>query len=441
MSEHCLAQTLPAPAAPGRLATLASLWRQFLPLSVSDVTMAASDPLITTTLAHLPAATANIAAMGVAKALVIFFESPIIMVLHAANTLAPSPAARQALRRFVMLASAVLSACLLLLVTPPIFAWVAGRLIGVGSDIQALVHEALLWLLLWPTFIAWRRYYQGILIRQGQAQAVARAGLLRLAVVGGMLVLGYWQGWLGVRIAGIAMICGVFSEALAVMLAAKFVGVQRLDRLAGDKRLPQDLASVWRFYWPLANSMLVVWGGRAILVAIVARAVDATVALAAWPAAWGLALVVANATRMVQQVTIKNRDLVSQQLLLGFALSVGAAFALLLIVIGASPIGRVIIDAFVGRNAELADRVQPVVLWCGVVPLLIAVQNGVQGLLIADGRTSRVNLATWIGTASLLLVSSALVVWGLPGATAAAVAMVTALTVETACLARGIKRG
>lgn len=439
MSDHCLSQTLPAKSASDRLTVLTALWRQFLPLSVSDVTMAASDPLITTTLAHLPAPTPNIAAMGIAKALVIFFESPIIMILHASNTLAPSSSARRALRHFVIIACGILTLCLSMLIIPPVFTWVTGRLIGVGSEIQDLVREALLWLLLWPAFIGWRRYYQGILIRQGHAKAVARAGLLRLGVVMTMLAIGYWQKWLGVRLAGIAMICGVFSEALAVTVAAKIVGVQQLDKLVADKHLPKDLASVWRFYWPLANSMLVVWGGRALLVAIVARAVDANLALAAWPAAWGLSLVIANATRMVQQVTIKNRGQVSQGLLLGFALSVGAGFSLLLVLIGASPLGRIIVDAFVGQNAELAANVQPVVLWCGVVPLLIAVQNGVQGLLIADGRTARVNLATWIGTASLILVSMALVTWGLPGALAAAAAMVTALAIETMCLARGIK--
>ena len=34
--------------------TLLDLWKEFLPLSLSDVTMALGDPLQTTTLAHLP---------------------------------------------------------------------------------------------------------------------------------------------------------------------------------------------------------------------------------------------------------------------------------------------------------------------------------------------------------------------------------------------------
>ncbi|MBC7541331.1 MAG: hypothetical protein H7338_01225, partial [Candidatus Sericytochromatia bacterium] len=79
------------------------LWRQFLPLSLTDVTMAFGDPLTTATIAHLPDANANLAAVGVAKTLAVFFESPIIMVLHASNALSPSAQARQALWRFVLL--------------------------------------------------------------------------------------------------------------------------------------------------------------------------------------------------------------------------------------------------------------------------------------------------------------------------------------------------
>lgn len=55
--------------------TLRSLWAQFLPLSVSDITMAVGDPLLTTTVAHLPDARANLAALGVVKAIAVFSKA------------------------------------------------------------------------------------------------------------------------------------------------------------------------------------------------------------------------------------------------------------------------------------------------------------------------------------------------------------------------------
>jgi hypothetical protein len=254
-----------------------------------------------------------------------------------------------------------------------------------------------------------------------------------------LLATGYFLAWNGVRLAGLALICGVVSEAFAVTVAAKSYGATKAPAVVSDPRLPSSLGGVWRFYWPLANSMLVVWGGRALLVAVVARAVDGPLALAAWPAAWGLTLVVANATRMVQQVVIRNRDSAGQRLLLGFAASVGLALSLLLLAIGASPVGRSIVNAFVGRDAALSASVQPVILLCAVVPLLVALQNGIQGFLIADGRTGRINIATWLGTSCLLIVATLGIQMELPGATAAALAMVAAIVTETVLLAFGLR--
>lgn len=415
--------------------TLRDLWNQFLPLSVSDVTMAAGDPLITTTLARLPNPTLNLAAMGIAKAIAIFFESPIIMLLHASNALATTANSRRALWRFMLLACAFLTVTLAVLVIPPVFDVLAIQVIGLEPNLISPARDALLFLLLWPAAIGWRRYYQGLLIRHGQARAVARAGIARLGMVGSTLTFTTILGLSGVQVAGTALIVGVICEALIVTIAARRSGATRPPALESAEGMPHNLQSVWKFYWPLASSMLVVWGGRVVLITIVARSFDSTIALAAWPAAWGLTLVVANATRMVQQVVIKNRGLVADRLLLSFALSVGGVFAMLLLAVGATPPGAFIIEAFVGHNDALVTGVRPVVLLCAVCPLLIALQNAAQGFIIGDGKPGRINIATWIGTATLLGVAVIATHAGLPGATAAALAMMSALICETVFLA------
>lgn len=419
--------------------TLRALWAQFLPLSLSDVTMMAGDPLITSTLAHLPDARLNLAASGVAKALAVFFESPIIMLLHASNVLSASIASRRALWRFMLIAIGCLSAAMGLLALPWVFHAIASGALGVDGDVAERGRAMILLLLLWPAAIGWRRYFQGQLIRAGRSQAVAQAGLARLGVVCVVLALGWWVRLPGFMLAGLALAIGVLVEAGLVTWAARRETPGRLPDAETAPGLPTDVPGVWRFYWPLANSMLVVWGGRALLVALVARAVDGPVALAAWPAAWGLVLLIANATRMVQQVIIRNRGAVSDGLLLTFALSVGGACSALLLGIGATPPGRWVLDAFMGHDALLASGVLPVVLLCSVVPLIIALQNAVQGFMIGEGRTGRVNAATWLGTAALLGGASMAVAAGWPGATAAAAAMITSLVVETAWLGLGLR--
>ena len=413
--------------------SLGSLWREFLPLSLSDVTMACGDPMMTTTLAYLPDAQNNLAAVGIAKSLAIFFESPIIMILHAANALAGSEDSRKALWRFTLFVGAGLTCLLSLLGLPIIFNFVGVSLLGIPSAMLTTVSQVLLLMGGWPFAIAWRRYFQGLLIYHGQSRAVAKASIFRLFTLALVLTGGFFLPISGGVLAGFALISGVVVEAIAVTIFARLSGATLPPQIE-QPNLPRNLAQVWKFYLPLANSMMVVWGGRAILISILARAEDSTIAIAAWSAAWGLVLVIANSTRMVQQMVIKYRHQVSDRQLLSFAISVGAACSSLLLLMSVTPIGDRIVQSFIGNDIILANSIKPVLLICTIVPLFVALQNAIQGFLVSENRTGHVNLSTWLGTGTLLIITSFAINKGMNGAMAAAMAMITSMLVEVTCL-------
>ena len=413
--------------------SLGSLWREFLPLSLSDVTMACGDPMMTTTLAYLPDAQNNLAAVGIAKSLAIFFESPIIMILHAANALAGSQDSRKALWRFTLFVGAGLTCLLSLLGLPMIFNFVGVSLLGIPSAMLATVSQVLLLIGGWPFAIAWRRYFQGLLIYHGQSRAVAKASILRLFTLALVLTGGFFLPISGGILAGLALISGVVVEAIAVTIFARLSGATLPPQIE-QPNLPRNLAQVWKFYLPLANSMMVVWGGSAILISILARAEDSTIAIAAWSAAWGLVLVIANSTRMVQQMVIKYRHQVSDRQLLSFAISVGAACSSLLLLMSVTPIGDRIVQSFIGNDIILANSIKPVLLICTIVPLFVALQNATQGFLVSENRTGHVNLSTWLGTGTLLIIATFAINKGMNGAMAAAIAMITSMLVEVTCL-------
>ena len=413
--------------------SLGTLWREFLPLSLSDVTMAYGDPMMTTTLAHLPDAQNNLAAVGIAKSLAIFFESPIIMILHAANALAGSQDSRKALWRFTLLVGGGLTFLLSLLGLPIIFNFVGVSLLGIPSAMLATVSQVLLLMGGWPFAIAWRRYFQGLLIYHGQSRAVAKASIFRLFTLALVLTGGFFLPITGGILAGFALISGVIVEAIAVTIFARLSGAILPPQIE-QPNLPRNLTQVWKFYLPLANSMMVVWGGRAILISILARAEDATIAIAAWSAAWGLVLVIANSTRMVQQMVIKYRHQVSDRQLLTFAISVGAACSTVLLLMSVTPIGDRIVQSFIGNDLTLAKSIKPVLLICAIVPLFVALQNAIQGFLVSENRTGHVNLSTWLGTGTLLIITTFAINKGMNGAMAAAIAMITSMLVEISCL-------
>jgi progressive ankylosis protein len=443
--------------------TLLELWREFLPLSLSDVTMACGDPAVTVTLAYLPEAQVNLASVGVAKSLAILFESPIIMILHASNALASNANSRLALWRFTLLSGGILSGLLYLLALPPVFNLVGLQWLAIPGNIAASVQSIILIMGGWAFVIAWRRYFQGLLIYHGHAAALAKASLVRLGVLGITLAIGFSLKSSGGLLAGSAMMIGVISEGILITVFAYRLGaVIKFPNQATNPNYrelteasdvdvpsdqnhqspnhksqnikPQNIKQVWRFYYPLANSMLVVWGGRALLLSILGRGNDATMAIASWSAAWGLVLVIANSTRMVQQIIIKYQTRLAFSRLFLFALSIGLTCSLILLLMVVTPISDQVIGSFIGNDLALVAQIKPVILICAIIPMLTALQNAGQGFLVGQGKTNRVNLATWLGTFVLLAVTFLSIQNHLPGATAAAVAMVAAMVTELVCL-------
>jgi progressive ankylosis protein len=413
---------------------LIQLWQQFIPLSLSDVSMALGDPLTTTTLAHLPDARNNLAAVGVAKAIAIFCESPIIMLLHASNALAPTQASRRALWQFALIASGAMSLLLALTTLPFVFNIIGEGWLGVAPSLSGTIRSTLTIVILWPFAIGWRRYFQGLLIHSGQSNAVAQAGIMRLVVVGGILAGGFMLKANGAVVAGMSLVWGVIAEAVAVTYLARKLGATKLPEIRSSPELPQDLAGVWKFYAPLGGTMMLGWGARAALVGIVARSTDGSIALAAWPAAWGLVLVIANSTRMVQQIIIRNRKLIPDRVLITFAISVGVVCSLILLAVSGTPISEVAISYFIGSDIELIARVRPVLLICVMMPLLVSLQNALQGFLVSDGRTWGVNQAAWIGAIVMLGMAYLAAQLGQNGAIAAAIGMMLGNTIEISYL-------
>ena len=411
---------------------MCALWKEFLPLSVSDVTMALGDPLVNTTLAHLPRTQENFAALGIVKSLVVLFESPIIMMLHASNALSGKKEAREALWRFVLLASLILTVLLFILFIPFIFFTISEHFIGISKELSITAHRVLLCLLLWPAAIAIRRYFQGILIIHGRLKIIAHAGFLRLAVLFICLVTGYFLGINSSYLAGGSIMVSIVSETVVVFIAANRYKNSFFDKnpKSNDSFNPKSIKEIWNYYWPLAHSMVLVWGGRALLIVCLARSIDSNLALAVWPATWALVLVFANSTRMVQQVIIRNKDKYHPADFIIFALSVGFSLSAILLFFSLSISGENLLKLFVGQDPLLLEGTKQVLLICFSVPIFIAVQNVLQGFLMCLNKTKAINRATLAGTGTLLIFAFTGIYFNFLGANVAAFSMVSALVLE-----------
>ncbi|MFW9260285.1 hypothetical protein [Nostoc sp. CALU 546] len=423
--------------------SLLMLLAQFIPLSLTDVAMTLGDPLQTSALSRLAFPQETLAGVGVVKGVAVFLESPIIMILHASTALGGQAKSRRALWQFTVIAGLALSVIFLLLTWEPLYNWLLLDVFGVSSSIAARGRTAFILMFLWPFVIAWRRFFQGLLIRAHKSIAVGWASVARLTWVIVTLAVGVSLRLDGGLLAGITMMGAILIEAVLVTwfcLRLGAISILNQQVHSETKKLPQTFQEVTFYYLPLASTMLIVWGARAILLSLIARSFDGSLALAVWPAAWGLLLSIANGTRMIQQVVISTYEETSKRTLVAFVVLVGLGFTVIPIFIGFTDKGLLLLGQFLGNNSSLVEAARPVVQILSFLPLLLALQNTFQGLLIHKGKNWLINLATVVAATFTLVVCGSLIFTRHSGANSAAYGMLAGVISEIIVLVFALQK-
>ena len=195
---------------------LSNVFRTWWPLAASWILMAFELPALSAVVARLPSPETNLAAWGgVVFPVSMLIEAPIIMLLAVSTALSKDWGSYQQLRRFMMVMGASLTLLHFLISFTPLFDLIVVGLINPPAEIVEPARIGLRLMLPWTWSIAYRRFNQGVLIRFGHTKVVGWGTLVRLITDGLVLALGYWIGTIpGIAVAGVAVSCGVLSEAL-----------------------------------------------------------------------------------------------------------------------------------------------------------------------------------------------------------------------------------
>lgn len=222
--------------------------------------MAAEGPFLSAIIARMNEAKFNLAAFGVAFSFAMLFESPIIMMLSASTSLVRDRMAFKKLRNFAYTLNGIITLMMLLFLIPPVFDFVAGNLIRLPAKVAELTYFATLILLPWPAAIGYRRFYQGILIKNNQTRRVAYGTVVRLASMALTGTLLYLLTSLpGALVGASALSFAVVFEALA----SKFMAASAVKKIICIEPAAQDMLTykeIARFYYPLALTSLMILG-------------------------------------------------------------------------------------------------------------------------------------------------------------------------------------
>jgi hypothetical protein len=366
-------------------------------------------------------------------------EAPVLMLIDASVARSTNPESFHLLRRFTLGLGILVTIVGLLVSLTPLYMVIVEGWMNIPTDVAAEARPTLALLSFWPLPIAWRRTYQGVLIRAGRTTSISVATGVRLVSLAGALFVGLLLlTEQGAIIAGLAMDLSVVVEAALITWATRpllrdgLFGPAALDEVGP----PLTLRELWRFYRPLAMTTLLRQATRPLLSAGIAAAAMPRASLAAWPVAWGFVTLIGGPVWAVQQLTTAlATDETSYRRVRSFSLILSVVFTLLLGLVAFTPVYGVVMGGVYNLSPALQALALPATQLMILYPMLMGMQSVLRGVMIRKGYTGAVRAAT---TADVLTLAVAIGigVWlfSFTGVVLAALAVMVGLLVESAWL-------
>jgi hypothetical protein len=416
--------------------------RFYYPLALSWLFMGLESPISIAVLSRLPGAEVNTAGYFIMMGLALWIESPVIDLLSTSTTLSRSHADFIVLRRFALGVMAFVTVVHVLVAFTPLYGFVTESLMRLPHGVSASARDGFRIMFLWSAFIGWRRFLQGVMIRQGLTKRVGFGTLVRLSAMSTSALSLYLLTKLpGISIAAIALMCAVLAEAVYVHIASR-PAVRLLELEETGQSPPLTLRKLMAFHLPLTATTAVMMLGSPIVGAALARAPQSILSLAAWQVAQSLLWLHRTVVFALPEVVITlYRDASSALMLRRFSLSVGLVSSVLVGVVTLLGLDTWFFTVVLQESPKVAAAARIAYLAGAHLPFVGAMQSYVRGMLTAHHLT----LARF-GAVLVSLGCAAFFLWltvvvGIAGVVSAAIALTISLIAELAFLIYAWRRG
>jgi len=405
--------------------------------------MAAEGPFLAAIIARLPSPEFNLGAYGVAFALAILIEAPVIMLMSAATSLVKDRISYLKMRNFSR--GLILGTTLLLLIVlvPGVYRWLTETLLQLPTEVADLTYGALWFFLPWPSAIGYRRFLQGVLIRAGKTRLVAMGTLIRLfamtvAALLGYLLLDIPGAWIG----GLALGTGVTVEAIA----ARFMAAETVRELLAEETdsgytgHTVTYRAIATFYLPLALTSMIGLTIQPLLTFFMGRSVAPVESLAVYPVVHSLSFFFRSMGFAYQDAAIA---LIGEQFehyreLRRFCFTLGAVATAGLALVAFTPLFQLWFITLSGLTPELTSFALIPARIIVPLPFLSVLLSFQRAILVEGRRTQHITWASVIEvTAVAVLFLTLGVGFEVVGATAAFTAFLGGRLLSTVYLAPG----
>lgn len=394
------------------------------PLALTWLMMAFEQPILIAFIARLNDAKYNLAAFGIAGSFAMIVEAPVIMLMSASTTLVRGRNSYRKLKRFTDILNAGVTGIQLIILIPPVFRYIVTGLMGVPENVARIAHVALLIFLPWAASIGYRRFYQGILIRNDLTRRVTYGTMIRLSVivVTGMLL--FMTDIRGAYVGAGAMALAVLCEAIATRVMASGT-LKKLLQHDDKENCSMRLRSIARFYYPLALTSILSLGVHPFVTFFLGRSYMAVESLAVLPVVSSLVFIFRSMGLSYQEVNIAliGERKQNYRMLRNYAIYLGIVVTLLISVLAFTPLANLWFINISGLSKELADLSYLPLKILILHPALTVLLNFQRSSLIINGTTGPISLATAIELIGIIAVLLVCVVFlNLAGVIAASIA-------------------
>lgn len=403
------------------------------PLALTWLMMALEQPILIAFIARLSEAKLNLAAFGIAGSFAMIIEAPVIMLMSASTALVTGRHSYRKLRRFTDILNLGVTGIQLLVLIPPVFRFIVINLMGVPEEVARLAHIALLIFLPWAASIGYRRFYQGILIRNNLTRRVTYGTLVRLTVIVTVGVILYSAGVKGAYVGAGAMSLAVFAEAIATRIMASGTLKTILER-EDTENGSLGLRKISKFYYPLAITSLLSLGVHPFVTFFLGRSYMAVESLAVLPVVSSLVFIFRSLGLSYQEVNIAliGNQRQNYRPLRNYAVYMGAAVTVLITILAFTPLADLWFVNVSGLSQELADMSYLPLKIMILLPALTVLLNYQRSLLLINRTTGPISAATAIELISIIAILLVCTVFlNMTGVVAAAIAFTVGKGIST----------
>lgn len=387
----------------GTKLTYSKILKFWLPLLATWLMMSAEGPYLTALIARMPAPEFNLAAYGVAFSIALIVESPVIMMLSASVALVNDKLSFIKLKKFVYTINVVLVLLMIILIINPVYEFIFIDLLKLPLRVAHLTHIAVALLIPWAPSIGYRRFYQGVLIKNNKTKLVAYGTIIRLSAMS-LTALGlfYLTELHGVIIGAASLSTGVITEAAATKIMSMKL-IKTITNSEEGKNI--SYLEIWKFYYPLVLTSFISLGIHPIVTFFLGQSKMALESLAVLPVLNSFVFIFRAFGLSFQEVSIalmNNRDDYNSLKKFASLMALGVVAGLGLV--SFTPLSNIWLIKVAGLSNVLADFAKLPLMIYTLFPATTVLINFQRAVLVNSRNTKPITYATIIEVIGIVIV-------------------------------------